>query len=103
MTAATVGVVGVGLYYGFRRVQTNPDFKPKLVNPAAIEMIGVDKVLSIHTNFVPPVIGKNSEKRAGLHVTGSGRRKRIINKVVGVLNPDFAAVLQSYGVALSRL
>jgi len=66
-------------------------------------MIGVDKILSIHTNFVPPVIGKNSEKRAGLHVAGSSKRKRIMNKVVGVLNPDFAAVLQSYGVPLSRL
>jgi len=36
LTAATIGVVGVGLYLGFRRTQSNPNFKPKVVNPAAV-------------------------------------------------------------------
>lgn len=78
------------------------DFNPRLVSSVALESLGVPTILGLHHNAVPAVVGKNSDKRAGLMVVGSGRQKKVANKLVGVLNPDFASALQAYGIAISR-
>lgn len=73
-----------------------------MLSPVALESLGVPIILAMHHNAPPAVIGKNSDKIAGMVVTGSGTKKRVANKLVGVLNPDFVCALQAYGFGVSR-
>jgi len=73
-----------------------------MVSRVALESLGVPIILGLHHNAAPMVVGKNSDKRAGLQVLGFGKQKKVVNKLTGVLNPDFASALQAYGLGISR-
>lgn len=102
MKVATGCLLATSVYYGSSK-KRGATIQPKMISAPALEYLGVAKILGIHSNVLPPIIGKTEGNKAGLQVQTQGNSRKIVNKVCGVLNPDFCSVLQAYGVSITRL